>query len=136
MNRVIIRHTNQEDQLKFRAKSLIDELLPTDKVSYEVTIKEYKTSKTLEQLGYYWGVIVPYFMEWSGHTKSECDQILKEKLVVPQEFIFEGDVYEVRPSIAKMKVNEMSAYIDQCIIFLASQGCAVPHPYYKGVANV
>lgn len=132
--RVIIRASSQENQLKYRAKIFIDELEPTKDKSYEVIIKEYKTSKTLEQLGYYWGVIIPYFMEWTGNTKEECDQILKEKLVAPQEFIYESDVYEVRPSIAKMKVNEMSTYIDQCIIFLSSQGIAIPHPTYKGVA--
>ena len=133
--RVIVRHGTQEEQLKFRAKKFIDDLEPTEDKSFEIIIKKHQTSKTLEQLGYYWGVIIPYLMDWSGNTKDECDQILKHKLVPPQEFQFDDVVYEIRPSIAKMKVKEMSSYIDQCIIYLAGEGCAIPHPHYKGVVK-
>lgn len=133
--KVIIRATNQEEQLKFRAKQYIDELEPEQGREFEVIIRLHKSNKTLEQLGYYWGVVIKYFMEWTGHTKCECDQILKEACATPHQFTFDGVDYIARPSIAKMKVKEMSEYIDQCIIFLASQGCVVPHPHYKGVAQ-
>ena len=132
--KVIIRATNQEEQLKYRAKQFIDELEPEQGREFEVVIRLYKSNKTLEQLGYYWGVVIKTFMEWTGHTKDECDQILKEKCATPHKFHFDGSDYVARKSISKMKVDEMSEYIDQCIIYLASQECVVPHPHYKGVA--
>lgn len=132
--KIIIRANNQEEQLKYRAKQHIDELEPEQGREFEVIIRLYQSNKTTEQLGYYWGVVVKYFMNWSGHTKNECDQILKEECAEPHKFTFDGSDYIARKSIAKMGIREMSEYIDQCIIYLASQGCIVPHPHYKGVA--
>lgn len=130
--KIIIRATNQEEQLKYRAKKVIDELEPEQGREFEVIIKLHKSNKTLEQLGYYWGVVIKYFMDWTGHDKVECDQILKETCAIPHNFTFNGIDFVARASIAKMKTKEMSEYIDRCVVFLASEGCMVPPPHYRG----
>ena len=61
--KVIIRATNQEEQLKYRAKQFIDELEPEQGREFEVIIRLYKSNKTLEQLGYYWGVVIKTFLD-------------------------------------------------------------------------
>ena len=102
-----------------------------ENLEYQVIIKKYEPSKTLEQLGYYYSTVVPVAMDWQGLIKDDADMWLKMKMVIPRHIKVMGEVFEVRPSIAKMKVMEMSKYIDDCINFLGMHGQYVPPPRYK-----
>ncbi len=127
----LIRFGPKTEFQKNRAAAYIYDLEPAENQEYEVTVKPYKKSKTHEQLGYYWGVVIPEFMEWQGCSSEEADQVMKETLVPPVIKSVMGHVIQVRVSIAKMKVNEMSKYIDLCINFLGSHDVRVPAPPYK-----
>jgi hypothetical protein len=136
----IVRNGNSVAN-KDRAIAHIVNLEPTEKLEYIVTVEEYKESKTLEQLGYYWGVIVPITAEWQGLTKASVDKsiktedcadyFLKQNCCAPIYISIGGAMEPIRPSIAKMKVKQMATYIDDCINFLGINGIPVPPPTYK-----
>lgn len=105
------------------------------KREYEITVRPYKENKTKDQLGYYWSAVVPACMDWQGLVKDDADIWLKEICAIPRILTVLGEVYEVRASIAKMKVDEMSKYIDDCINFMGTQGCYVPPPTWKGMSR-
>jgi len=128
----LIRFGNNTQTQKVLITAFIDDLVVDAKNEFEVTVRPYKKSKTKEQLGYYWAVVIPCFMDWQGCGSEEADQVLKETLVPPEIKTIMGHVIQVRVSIAKMKVNEMAAYIDLCINFLGSHSVRVPSPPYKG----
>jgi len=127
----LLRAGQFTEQQKTRAKTFIDSLEVAENFEYIIEVKPYLVSKTAEQRGYYYGVIIPHFMEFQGCTKNEADVCLKEELLTPKVVEVLGKVYEIRPSIAKMNIRDMSSYIDSCINFLGSWGVNVPPPTYK-----
>jgi len=108
----------------------VSKLEPTEKMSYEVTIKPYKKSKTLEQLGYYWDVIVPMVANYQGDSLDNAHESLKGECLMVKKFYtnFSGDIRQTQPSIKKLKVKEMAEYIDLCIILMAKFDVICPPP--------
>jgi len=127
----LIRFGEYTQNQKTRVIDFISNLAIEEKKEYKITIEKYKENKTLEQLGYYWSTIVPACMDWQGLIKDDADIWLKEKCAIPRIMTVLGEVFEVRASIAKMKIDEMSRYIDDCINFMGSQGQYVPPPTFK-----
>jgi len=126
----LIRHQNSEAH----KKAIIDfvtALKIDEKSEYECVIKPYRKSKSLAQLGYYWSIVIRVAMDWQGLTSEQADMFLKSKCTSPIYKEIMGEIFEIRKSIAKMKVDEMSWYIDACINFLGSHGQYVPPPQYK-----
>lgn len=116
---------------KQRIMSFLAPLIITEDSEYECVIKPYKQNKSLEQLGYYWGVVIPVVRLWQGLTVEEADILLKDQCIEPIHKEIMGKVYEIRKSIAKMKVNEMAVYIDDCVNFLGVNGQYTPPPHYE-----
>lgn len=125
-----IRFKNSEIH-KEQIYRFVDNLQIKEDAEYQCIIKPYKSSKTLEQLGYYWTAVITTTRLWQGLTKIEADHFLKAQCCAPIYKEILGERYEIRKSIASMKVNEMSEYLDDCINFLGSHGEAVPPPTWK-----
>jgi len=131
----LIRFGEYTQNQKTRVIDFISSLIIDQKKEYEITIKPYKENKTKEQLGYYWSAIIPVCMCWQGLVKDDADMWLKEKCAIPRIITVMGEVFEVRASIAKMKVDDMSRYIDDCINFMGLQGQYVPPPTWKDMSR-
>lgn len=127
----LIRFGEHTQNHKTRVVDFISNLIIDEKKEYEIIIKPYKVRKTPEQLGYYWSTVVLTCMNWQGLTKDDADIFLKEKCAIPRVIVVMGEEFEVRASIAKMKIDEKARYIDDCINFLGSHGQYVPPPTYK-----
>ena len=125
-----IRHGDHADYQKSLILDYLSNLIINENSEYTTTIKPYRKSKTLEQLGYYFSSVVPTAMEWQGLIKDDADMWLRKKMVKPRHIEIMGETFEIRPSIAKMKIKEMSSYIDDCINFLGSHGQYVAPPTY------
>tara|TARA_R110000822_G_scaffold78634_2_gene188360 strand:- start:119 stop:526 length:408 start_codon:yes stop_codon:yes gene_type:complete len=113
----------------------IENLVIEEKKDYEVVIKPYKLSKSAEQLGYYFTVIVPFCAAWMGEDDLKSVHLaLKDKcLVFVRHFKnFAGETKETRPTIKDLKVNEMAEYITSCVQFLGMNGVKVPPPVRRG----
>lgn len=132
------QHLRDGNNIQSQKQRLIDQiknLIIDEKHEYTWTMAKYDKSKTRQQLRYYWGVVIPEMMRWQGSSSKECDQALKEELLPPKIIIIFEQAREVRPSIAEMKVKEMSEYIDICVSFLGTYGVFVPAPPYKEQNN-
>jgi len=127
--RQIIRAGNPDHRLN--AISMIKGLASEKEVDYEMKLAPYKKSKSLEQLGYFFAVIIPAVKDWQGLTDLEADVFLKDNCISPEYKEIMGKVYEIRKSISKMRSKEMSQYIDDTISFLGINGVYVPPPTYR-----
>jgi len=127
----IIRFGEYTETQKKRGMTFINALIIDAKHEYEILIRPYKKNKTLEQLGYYFAAVVPVCSAWQGLAAEDADIFLKHKCCTPRIMEVMGEVIEVRASIAKMNIAEMSEYIDACITFLGTHCQAVPPPPYK-----
>ena len=126
----LIRHENEEMH-KERVYKFLRLLEVNKDTEYECVIKPYKSSKSLDQLGYYWTAVISTARDWQGLTVEEADVFLKYQCLPPVYREIMGETYEIRKSIAKMKVDEMRLYIDDCINFLCDHCQAVPPPHNK-----
>ena len=87
-------------------------------------------SKTLRQLKYLHGVVFKYASESSGYSVEEvkgllCDMYLKRQIESKRT----GKIISYTPSLADLKKNEMSDFIESCIMLCAKEWhCVVPSP--------
>jgi hypothetical protein len=112
--------------------------LPTDK-KFKITISAYKKSRSDEQNAYYWSAILPairlHLLDSTGemYSSDELHEWFRDKLLDHSEVTINGQTVIVRPSTTKLKVGEMSDYIEKVIAVAAGMGCVVPPPTFKGV---
>jgi hypothetical protein len=129
----LIRFGPNTQYQKDRACEFIQNLEVTEKCEFESTVKQYKESKSADQLGYYFVSVVRVAAEWQGMTPKTAHEFLKKNCCYKVYFSdLSGNSYEYRPSIADMNLKPMAEYIDLCINFLGSNGQYVPPPTTKG----
>ncbi len=132
------KHTIYQKEL---AIAKIDNLVVDEMHEFEIIIKPYKVNKTLEQLGYYWDVIVPICANYQGESLDDASnaledahESLKGECLMVKTFYrsLSGEIKQKPVSIKKLKVGQMSEYIDNCINLLGSMGVTIPPPTRRG----
>ncbi len=115
-----------------------------DQIELMFTIKRFTTNKTLKQLGYYYGALVPglviLYEEQSGFkhmTEPSMDSIMRIKYMTETIYNSKGDMIEYPIDISDSTKDEMSMLIDQVreIEYKQNFGVEPPDPeeYKKGV---
>ena len=135
MVKQLIRFGQHTQYQKDQACKFIQNLEVTEKCEFESVVKQYKLSKSAEQLGYYFTVLVPICGAWMGEVDLKLVHMaLKDRCLSFVRFFknFEGETVETRPSIKELKTNEMAEYITACIYFLGSNAVNVPPPTKRG----
>jgi len=104
-------------------------LLGLEGQKVEEVIGKPQVSKTLPQLRYFHGVICSLASEASGYTKEEVKGLLKGEFLTRYVTGPTGKVIAWVPSLADLKKDEMSNFIDSCIMLCARHwGCVIPPP--------
>lgn len=108
---------------------------------FEVEIIPRRGTKTQQQLGYYYGVILHEFHLWAKEQgndwqQQQCHEYLKS-LFLTEPLIDKrtGEIVrEVVRSLADLAIDEMSEYIERCIAYLATEcNVIVPPPDQYGL---
>ena len=94
---------------------------------YEVTIKPYKRNRSLEQnsLMWKWYSIIANDL---GYTTEEIHEEFMRKLLIPITMQTPSGIVEVY-STKKLKVKEMTAYLEGIERTATEMGIALPRPY-------
>lgn len=111
----------RSDDIRNRAMSFVGEL-PISETPWEVTIKEHKSKRTIEQNNLMWALLeeVSTQVDWYGQKLSREDwkdifsASLKQQRVVPG---LEGGFVILGAKTSKMKIGEMTAMIDLILAF-------------------
>lgn len=105
---------------------------------YQMELKPYRESKTLEQLGYTFGAIYPailkYIEESTGavFTKEEIHDYLKKKALGPVYKDIGGELVEVVPKLSDKDSGAWSMYIERLEKYAYDRwGLIIPPPYYR-----
>lgn len=101
-----------------------------------VVIKEWKDNRSGRQNRYWHGVVLPYWMEYTGHSKEEMKHWLKftygPMVVITVKRAFGESTLELPKATSDMTTKEMSAFIDACCIGyteVTNGGKIPPAPY-------
>lgn len=102
----------------------------------EVRVRALTPKRSLAANNFYWGVIIPLLMEYTGEkTKEEQHAVLKAHFAAEPHFICNektGEIIETKigRSTASMTKAEFAQYIDHCIELCVDCGIRLPH--YEG----
>ena len=91
----------------------------------EIVIKPWRSTRSTEANRFYW-MILGVISSEIGHSKDELHDILRQKFLGGEERIIDGVSYLVLPSTTKLKVQEMSDYIEQICAWAAGMGIRLP----------
>lgn len=97
-------------------------MLGEPEVEVEVNIIRVDSKRTLPQLAYFYGVVLPVIkarfeeLEGTTFTKDETISILKT-MYLYEEVLFEGEFKKIPMSLAKAKKSEVLKFIEDVIEF-------------------
>jgi hypothetical protein len=96
----------------------------------KVTVSRFVPSKSLPQLGYYFGVLLPFWAEEAGYTEDELDHELRITFLpkVPVVSKLTGEETLERKELRDLTHDEMSDYISHCVRQAAQMGTYIPAP--------
>jgi hypothetical protein len=89
-----------------------------------VTVERIFRQRSIPQNSYYFGIVIPCLMEWSGYDKDEMHEALKEKFLRIEKV--EG--LPSTRSTADLTTIEFMDYIDEIVRWAATQGVDIPEP--------
>lgn len=135
----IIRHGSQEERIKHACCSFIQNLEPEEGREFEVNVKIYKSKRSLEQNAYLHGPVIQTFSSETGYHPDECKEVLRRMFLpvvgvvkIPRHFDeYRGVMVEaydqpIHQSTTKLNTKEMAKFIDDCVLFIESQGFIIP----------
>lgn len=79
------------DFFVIRSKKKLDELydlLKQRSLPMKIAVQEVFPLRSLEANSYYWGVILYYISEYTGHTPEECHEGYRRMFNYSQEFMY------------------------------------------------
>lgn len=95
---------------------------------WEMILRPHKRSRSLEQNALYWkwlGIIA----KDTGHDSEEIHEFCKQKFLEPIFVEINGEVHEARRTTTKLKVDEMSSYMNRVYAWATSElGILLPLP--------
>jgi hypothetical protein len=96
-----------------------------------LTVEKRKTPKTLDQLGFYYSVVLPDFGEACGEDDMRRLHIdLKDAFLAKHSHASHvtGEVISYTPSLADVSIAEMSEYLDKILRYAAGNGWTIREP--------
>lgn len=99
-------------------------------LDFVMTIHAIKDSKTYAQHAFYWGVVLPAMMDFTGLAdKDDMDFVLRSKFL-KRERVIDGETYVHIPSLQiddiELDRASYSKYIEMCLNFLFESGGMIP----------
>lgn len=84
--------------------------------SIQIVLQKPSEDKTLPQLAYLFGVVIPKFAEYTGYSEEEAYQELKNMFLVRNA----GTDREYIESLAALNKDEVTQFISNCVKFTKS----------------
>lgn len=121
-DRIIMRGEQQREFALSRIKAIkVDPDAPM-----EIMIKPYKKNRSHDQNDLYWSWLT-IIGDDLGYTKDEMHEEMMRKHLAPVSISTPAGIVEVF-STKKLKVGEMSDYLNKIDITAGQMGIGLPHP--------
>ena len=120
----IIRHKSDKGEV---AKAIYG--LPESKKPWLVRIRLQNPTRSIDQNGYYWKIVIGLSAKAFGYTPKEMHIIWKDMMLAKEEIVgFSENRIEVMPSTTKLSTVEMEDYLSQIRIKSSEMGIYIPLP--------
>lgn len=101
-------------------------LLKYEPSKVAVTIEPIRSSRSLNQLAYYWGIVLPLIGGHTGHSATELHEIFKRLLLPPRITKFKGREMKMAGTTTTLFKEEMGEFIDRIVAEAGDMGIKVP----------
>lgn len=91
----------------------------------QILIERKGKARSLQENGYYWGVVVPLLCDWSGYSRDEMHDSLKEKFL--SHFDDKTRLSRIK-STAELTPAEFEEYLSDVREWASEQGVFIPLP--------
>ena len=121
-----------EKNLHFANKDRLDEdIARYQGKTIEVTISEYKPKRSNQLNQYYWGVVVKIISDYTGYTKEETHELLKQTFL-KKKVLVNDEWYDTTESTTKLDNKRMLELIEQVKQWAAETfSLYIPDPHEK-----
>lgn len=100
--------------------------LPAEPVM-EVTVRPYKSKRSVEQNRLYWGVYLKTIADHTGHTAEELHELFKAKFLYRENLTVCGTDLPMFASTTKLNTREFTDFLDRVQQFAQHElGCYLP----------
>lgn len=90
----------------------------------EIEIRQHRKKRSLDQNALYWKILGIISAE-TGNDPTDLHEFFKREYAEPRRVTVKGQDFEVH-STAKMRVDEMTKYLDRIFAFAAHEGILLP----------
>ena len=94
----------------------------------ELTVKDKRGTKSHEQLGYWFGLVVPIFSKHTGHSEKEIHDILKYRAGYVEGVEIDGNKLIKIKSLAEASKMDMMAIIEETKKWAEFLNLQIPEP--------
>jgi len=108
--------------------------------TYEITIRLYHKTRSLEQNAYYWGIVLPTIQSFIRDHRGDdysCEDVhewYREQYLESRPVTIKGKTVIARPSTTKLSTKEFSDYLELVIHHAAENGIVIPPPDFNETA--
>ncbi len=99
-----------------------------EKTIVQVTISKPTKTRSDNQNGYYWGVVLKIMSKETGHTEEELHEIFKRKFLPPKVVTYRGVGIKMPSSTADTNTLEFTDYIERIRAEAGTMGITIPDP--------
>ena len=78
----------------------------------DVTVAKHRNNRSLQQLRYYWAVVVKILSDELGYSLGETHEVLKAKFLT-KKFMFKNKLITVIPSTTSLTTIKFGEYLTQ-----------------------
>jgi hypothetical protein len=98
----------------------------------QVTVSEYKPKRSNQLNQYYWGVVVKIISDYTGYTKEETHELLKQTFL-KKKIEVDNEWYDTTESTTKLSNKDMLDFIEKVKQWAAQTfHLYIPDPHEKG----
>jgi len=122
-----------KNKLHFADRERLDQdIARHNNKTVELILSEYRPKRSNQLNQYYWGVVVKIISDYTGYTKEETHELLKQTFL-KKKVLINDEWYDTTESTTKLSNQEMLNFIEQVKQWAAETFYLyIPDPHEKG----
>jgi len=133
MSTYVVSVKDGKPQLTVEQRASMDQaFIKLEGEEVRISIEKPSKDRTGKQNKYYWGVVLAYLADDTGHTTEEVHEEMKDKFLTREYVTVGGLEHQIEKTTTTLTTKGFSDYIDQVIAFCGIMGISVPPPGHEG----
>lgn len=112
----------------YEKKKFTEYLKSLEEQEVEIIVRKRKDTRTLQQMRYYWGVVVKIIADDTGNDPDDVHEFLKEKFAPKKVIGIKNEKVVAGCTHDPTKDNFFTDFIDKIVAWYTQEGGYIPPP--------